>query len=60
MDVCCLNRPFDDLSPRLAYMEANAIMAIVSYCEHVKWILLSSDIIDYELSQISDGDKLNR
>ncbi|MDR0654177.1 MAG: hypothetical protein LBG12_12850 [Synergistaceae bacterium] len=35
-------------------------MTIVSYCEQGKWILLSSDIIDYELSQMSDGDKLKQ
>jgi hypothetical protein len=60
MDVCCLNRPFDDLSPQLVYMEADAVMTIVSLCEQGEWILLSSDIIDYELSQTPDNDKLKK
>jgi predicted nucleic acid-binding protein len=41
-------------------MEANAVMTIVSLCERGEWVLLSSDIIDYELSQTPDGDKLRQ
>ena len=58
MDVCCLNRPFDDLSQERVYHETEATLSIVSRCDGDKWILLSSDTIDYELSRTSDDEKL--
>jgi len=58
MDVCCLNRPFDDLSQDKVYLEAEAILAIISRCEKSDWVLLSSGTIDYELSRLSNINKL--
>jgi len=58
MDVCCLNRPFDDLSQDRVYLEAEAVLSIISRCENGEWILLSSGTIDYELSKISDFGRL--
>ena len=60
MDVCCYNRPFDDLSQDRIYLEAEAILSIISHCENGDWILLSSGIIDYELSRISNSDRLEK
>ena len=57
MDACCLNRPFDDLSQARNYFEAEAILSIISRCENGEWSLISSGIIDYELSRISDSEK---
>jgi predicted nucleic acid-binding protein len=54
MDVCCLSRPFDDLAQDRIYLEAEAILSIISHCRDGKWILTSSGIIDYELSKLSD------
>ena len=54
MDVCCLNRPFDDLSQEKVYLEAEAVLSIISHCEREEWTLLSSSVIDYELSQMRD------
>ena len=56
MDVCCLSRPFDDLSQARIYLEAEATLSIISRCESGEWTLLSSGTIDYELSQISDTE----
>lgn len=60
MDVCCLNRPFDDLTQAKVYLEAEAIMTILSYCEHRGWTLLSSSVIDYELSRTSDAHRVDQ
>jgi predicted nucleic acid-binding protein len=60
LDVCCLNRPFDDLSQEKVYLEAEAVLSIVSHCEREEWILLSSSAIDYELSQMQDDDKFEK
>ena len=57
MDVCCLNRPFDDLSQDRIYLEAEAILSIIARCERGEWILMASGIIEYELSKMIDMDK---
>ena len=60
MDVCCLNRPFDDLSQDRNYLEAEAILSILSHCEKDEWTLIASGIIDFELSRIEDTDRLEQ
>ena len=60
MDVCCLNRPFDDISQDRVYLEAEAVLAIVSRCEKGDWVLISSGAIDFELSRLSDMDRLEQ
>ena len=60
MDVCCLNRPFDDLSQVKVYLEAEAVLAILSRCEHDDWTLLTSSVIDYELSKMTDLERLEQ
>jgi len=60
MDVCCLSRPFDDLTQAKNYLEAEAVMSIMSLCEHEGWTLLSSSVIDYELSRVADAHKIEQ
>lgn len=60
MDVCCLNRPFDNQSQDRIYLEAEAILAILSHCHSGEWMLTSSDIIDYELSRLTNSAKLQK
>jgi len=57
MDVCCLNRPFDDLSQERVYLESETILHIISRCDSGEWTLLSSSVIDFEILQISDEEK---
>lgn len=54
MDVCCLNRPFDDQSQDRVYLEAEAILAILSHCQKGHLQMVASDMIDYELSRLSN------
>ena len=60
MDACCLNRPFDDLSQDRIYLEAEAILSIISHCEKGEWTLISSGVIDYELSRMPDTDRFEQ
>ncbi len=60
MDVCCLDRPFDDLSQDRVYLEAEAVLSIVSHCEKGEQTLLASGVIDFELSKSNDDSKLEK
>jgi predicted nucleic acid-binding protein len=59
MDVCCWNRSFDFLSHDEIYLEAVAVWKILSLCKD-DWVIVSSDIIDLELSKITRKIKLQR
>ncbi len=54
LDVCCLNRTLDNLEQFRIRMEAEAVTEIIQNCEDGKWILMNSDIIEFEVSQHSD------
>ncbi len=60
MDMCCLNRPFDDLSQDRVYLEAEAVLTIIAHCERGEWALVSSGIIDFELSKLKDVERLEQ
>lgn len=58
LDACCLNRPFDDQSQDRIYIETESILTILSRCQDGLWILAGSDIIELELSKMTNLDKL--
>ena len=60
MDVCCLNRPFDDLTQAKIYLEAEAIMSIISYCESNAWMLISSSVVEYEILRTADAHRIEQ
>ena len=57
LDVCCLNRPFDDQTDERIHLESEAIITILSYCQYSNWELIGSFIADYEISLIPDEEK---
>ena len=57
MDVCCLNRPFDDLSYERIQFESDAVLAILSRCQTGMWTLVSSEIIELELMKMQNKNK---
>lgn len=57
LDVCCLNRPFDDQSQDRIYFEAEAVLTILARCQDGKYIMSGSDIIEIELSKMTNPDK---
>ena len=59
MDVCCLNRPFDDISQDRIYFEAEAVLSIIARCKN-DWKLISSNVINNELAKLPNTDKLNK
>lgn len=60
MDVCCLNRPFDDQSQDRIQLEAGAITKILLKCLFGKWSLVSSDAVNFEISKNADMDKIQK
>jgi predicted nucleic acid-binding protein len=57
LDVCCLNRPFDDQVQNRVRLEAEAILSILEMAGAGKLELAGSDIIDGELSQMPDDER---
>ncbi|MBM3891995.1 MAG: type II toxin-antitoxin system VapC family toxin, partial [Verrucomicrobia bacterium] len=54
MDVCCLNRPFDDQSQARVHLEAEAVLAILNEIEQGHWTLLAGEVVDLEMDQTPD------
>ena len=57
MDNCCLNRPSDDQSNPRIHLESEAIKTVIDLIEKGTWELLSSDVLDFEISNTSDEKK---
>jgi predicted nucleic acid-binding protein len=57
LDVCCLNRPFDDSSQDRIRLEAEAVLTIYRKCRLGEWELTTSEMIEAELRQTPDPKK---
>ena len=57
LDVCCWNRPFDDQSQNRVRLEAEAVLSILEMAQSGEIEILGSDIIDDELSGLSDNER---
>lgn len=57
LDVCCLNRPFDDQVQDRIRLESEAVLTILSRSETEGWALLGSEAIDIEISKIPDENR---
>ena len=57
LDVCCLNRPFDDQMQDRVHLEAEAILAILNHSLMSNWSLIGSDAIDFEIARMPDHNK---
>jgi predicted nucleic acid-binding protein len=57
LDVCCLNRPFDDQSQNRVRLEAEAVLSILELAESGELEIIGSDIIDDELSEMPDNER---
>lgn len=60
MDVCCLNRPFDNQTQDKIRIESDAVLAILSKCMSEEWQLLSSEVIDIEIENTKDKWKKSK
>ncbi|MEZ4635699.1 MAG: PIN domain-containing protein [Caldilineaceae bacterium] len=60
LDTCCLNRPFDDQTQLRIRLETEAILRILEICKTNTWLLISSQVIEAEISQIADTERRRR
>ena len=58
LDVCCLNRPFDDWTQERIRLEGEAILSIMECIRVRKWQLATSEAIQVELEKMRNLDKL--
>ena len=56
LDVCCINRPFDDQNQDRIRIESEAVLAILKRCL-LDWALISSEAVDYEISKVPDIER---
>ena len=57
LDVCCLNRPFDDQSRERIRLETEAVLSILNLCQIGEWELVKSEATELEISKIPDEEK---
>ncbi|MBC5793683.1 MAG: PIN domain-containing protein [Sphaerospermopsis kisseleviana] len=58
LDVCCLNRPFDDQSQPRIYLESQSVITIINQCQSGNWKLINSTALIAELNQTPDLERL--
>jgi len=59
IDMCALNRPFDDLNDFRSKMEAQAMIFLIHKIIDGSYIFFSSDVIEYEWAQMPMLGKKN-
>lgn len=60
LDVCCLNRPFDDQTQDRIHLESEAIISILKHVELNDWIWVSSSVVLFEVNQTPNLDRKHR
>ncbi|MBM4166886.1 MAG: type II toxin-antitoxin system VapC family toxin [Ignavibacteria bacterium] len=57
LDVCCLNRPFDNQLQDRIRMEAEAVRTILHRSQTLGWNIVNSEVIEFEIEQMPDEIK---
>lgn len=57
LDVCCLNRPFDDQMQLRVHLETEAIMAVIERVKRREWTCVSGEVVFDEIAQTSDKNR---
>jgi predicted nucleic acid-binding protein len=60
LDVCCLNRPFDDQRQDRVRLEAEAVLLILGRCEAGAWQWLSSAVVEEEVDNTPSHERRSR
>ena len=60
LDVCCLNRPFDDQAQERIRLEAEAVLLILAQSQKDEVTWLSSEIVKLEVRQNPDAEGVRR
>jgi hypothetical protein len=58
LDVCCLNRPFDQQSQARIRLETEAILEIINYCQAGTWTLITSNVLEAEINQTPNKERI--
>lgn len=57
LDVCCLNRPFDDWAQERIRLEGDSILSIMERIRTGQWQLIESEAIAVELAKMNNLEK---
>jgi hypothetical protein len=57
LDVCCLNRPFDNQEQIQVRLETEAILLIIRQAREGKIICVGSDAVGFEIENIVDPQR---
>jgi len=57
LDICCLNRPFDDQSQRRIHLESEAVMLVLAAVQAQEHTMLSSDVLNLENSRNPNDER---
>jgi hypothetical protein len=57
LDVCCLNRPFDDQSQERIRLEAEAVLLILRRIKAGEWQWIGSPVVTAEIRQTPDLER---
>src|SRR5215470_12777754 len=60
LDVCCLNRPFDDQRQDRIRLEAEAVLLILGRCETGAWQWFSSAVVEEEVTNTPSSERRSR
>ena len=60
LDVCCLNRPFDDWAQSRVRVEAETVLAILESCQTGKWQLVGSTALRSEIERTANLERRQR
>ena len=60
LDVCCLNRPFDDQTQDRIHLESEAVILILKHVRSGNWEWISSEAVDFEVRQTPDVERRRR
>ena len=57
LDVCCLQRPFDDQRQVRVHLEAEAVKLILAQVEAGELIWIGSEVVEFEIAQNPDPER---
>jgi predicted nucleic acid-binding protein len=60
LDVCCLNRPFDDQAQDRIHLESEAVITILKHVEAGDWEWIGSSVILYEIARTPNTERKRR
>jgi len=60
LDVCCLNRPFDDQTQDRIHLESEAVILILKRIRSGNWEWISSETVEYEVGQTPNMERRHR